>query len=80
MELPIDYATLRVIWWGLLGVLFIVFAPALAAKAGLYNLIGGAIIGAIGLMWSSYTATHDNLGLRVLCRFVPLLGEEGFAG
>ncbi|WP_339873250.1 cytochrome d ubiquinol oxidase subunit II [uncultured Brevundimonas sp.] len=26
MELPIDYATLRLIWWGLLGVLLIAFA------------------------------------------------------
>tara|TARA_R110002167_G_C12679064_1_gene651334 strand:+ start:1393 stop:2541 length:1149 start_codon:yes stop_codon:yes gene_type:complete len=28
MELPIDYATLRLIWWGLLGVLLIAFALA----------------------------------------------------
>ena len=26
MELPLDYATLRLIWWGLLGVLLIAFA------------------------------------------------------
>ena len=26
MELPIDYATLRVIWWALVGVLLIAFA------------------------------------------------------
>ena len=26
MEFPLDYATLRVIWWGLMGVLLIGFA------------------------------------------------------
>ncbi len=26
MDLPIDFATLRVLWWGLLGVLLIAFA------------------------------------------------------
>ena len=32
MELPLDYATLRLIWWGLLGVLLIAFLFAAVAE------------------------------------------------
>lgn len=39
MELPLDYATLRVIWWGLLGVLLIGFALTDGYDLGVASLL-----------------------------------------
>ena len=60
MELPLDYATLRLIWWGLLGVLLIGFALTDGFDLGVGALLPfvaktdeerRAVINTIGATW-----------------------------
>lgn len=60
MELPLDYATLRLIWWGLLGVLLIAFALTDGFDLGVGALLPfvartdeerRAVINTIGATW-----------------------------
>ena len=55
MELPLDYTTLRVIWWGLLGVLLIGFALTDGYDLGVASLLPfvATAPGAAALAWCS---------------------------
>lgn len=63
MELPLDYTTLRVIWWGLLGVLLIGFALTDGYDLGVATLLPFVarsdkerrlVINTIGPMWEGH--------------------------
>ena len=63
MELPLDYTTLRVIWWGLLGVLLIGFALTDGYDLGVASLLPFVarsdkerrlVINTIGPMWEGH--------------------------
>ena len=63
MELPLDYPTLRVIWWGLLGVLLIGFALTDGYDLGVATLLPFVaktdaerrlVINTIGPMWEGH--------------------------
>lgn len=63
MELPLDYTTLRVIWWGLLGVLLIGFALTDGYDLGVASLLPfvarndterRVVINTIGPMWEGH--------------------------
>ena len=76
MELPIDYATLRLIWWGLLGVLLIAFALTDGFDLGVGALLPfiartdeerRMVINTVGVSFSSfYMAMFLVLGALIL--------------
>jgi hypothetical protein len=54
--------------------LFVGFVPQMASKVFAGVAIVGVVIASLGLIWSVLNATQDNIGLRLLCRFVPFVG------
>ena len=63
MELPLDYATLKVLWWGLVGVLLIGYALTDGYDLGVASLLPFVakndkerrlVINSIGPMWEGH--------------------------
>jgi hypothetical protein len=56
----------------LIGLAFVM--PQFASNIFLGIAILGLVLWTVGTIWSIWVATADNIGLRLLCRFVPFVG------
>ena len=88
MELPIDYATLRVIWWGLLGVLFIAFALTDGFDMGVGALLPFVaktdeerrmVINTVGSTWEGNQVWFITGGAAIFAAW-PLVYGVSFSG
>lgn len=88
MELPIDYATLRVIWWALLGVLLIVFALTDGFDMGVGALLPFVaktdkerrmVINTVGSTWEGNQVWFITGGAAIFAAW-PLVYAAAFSG
>jgi cytochrome d ubiquinol oxidase subunit II len=88
MELPIDYATLRLIWWGLLGVLLIGFALTDGFDMGVGALLPFVartdeerrmVINTIGATWEGNQVWFITGGAAIFAAW-PLVYGVSFSG
>jgi cytochrome d ubiquinol oxidase subunit II len=88
MELPIDYATLRVIWWALMGVLFIVFALTDGFDMGVGALLPFVaktdeerrmVINTVGSTWEGNQVWFITGGASIFAAW-PLVYGVAFSG
>jgi cytochrome d ubiquinol oxidase subunit II len=88
MELPIDYATLRVIWWALMGVLFIAFALTDGFDMGVGALLPFVaktdeerrmVINTVGSTWEGNQVWFITGGASIFAAW-PLVYGVSFSG
>jgi cytochrome d ubiquinol oxidase subunit II len=88
MELPLDYPTLRVIWWGLLGTLLIVFAIMDGFDMGVAALLPfvaktdperRAVINTVGATWEGNQVWFIVGGAAIFAAW-PLVYGASFSG
>jgi cytochrome d ubiquinol oxidase subunit II len=88
MELPIDYATLRVIWWALMGVLFIAFALTDGFDMGVGALLPFVaktdeerrmVINTVGSTWEGNQVWFITGGASIFAAW-PLVYGVAFSG
>lgn len=88
MELPIDYATIRVIWWFLVGVLLIGYAltdgydlgvASLLPFIGREDLERRMVINSIGSMWEGHQVWFITAGGALFAAW-PYVYEISFSG
>ena len=88
MELPLDYATLRLIWWGLLGVLLIAFALTDGFDLGVGALLPFVartdeerrmVINTVGATWEGNQVWFITGGAAIFAAW-PLVYAVSFSG